>query len=101
MDGWTALSAQYNSDRSKAVLLLWIIYLISVLFLLCFRARLFINALWSPAGKGLISWASFVMANFSIGILGQVCCFIVSISDLCPPPYFDMGAYLSLSKEQH
>ena len=51
--------------------------------------------------KCLISWVSFVMANFSIGILGQVCCFNVSISDLCPPPYFDMGAYLSLSKEQH
>ena len=31
-------------------------YVISVLFLLCFRARLFIDALWSPAGKGLSSW---------------------------------------------
>ena len=29
-----------------------IIYVISVLFLLCFPARLFIDALWSPAGKG-------------------------------------------------
>ena len=44
------------TDRSKAVLLLWIIYVISVLFLLCFRARLFIDALCSPAGKGLASW---------------------------------------------
>ena len=44
---------KYFTDRSKAVLLLWIIYVISVLFLLCFRARLDINALWSPAGKGL------------------------------------------------
>ena len=35
----------------------------SVLFLLCFRARLFIGALWSPAGKGLTSWLSFVMSN--------------------------------------
>ena len=25
-------------------------------FLLYFRARLFIDALWSPAGKGLTSW---------------------------------------------
>ena len=32
-------------------------------FCLCFRARLFINALWSPAGKGLTSWLSFVMSN--------------------------------------
>ena len=33
-----------------------------VLYLLCFRARLFIDALWSPAGKGLTSWLSFVMS---------------------------------------
>ena len=42
---------------------MWIIYAISVLLLLCFRARLFINALWSPAGKGLTSWLSFMMSN--------------------------------------
>ena len=29
-------------------------------------------ALWSPAGKGLTSWLSFVVSNFPIGILGQV-----------------------------
>ena len=28
-------------------------YVISVLFLLCFRARLFVEALWSPAGEVL------------------------------------------------
>ena len=33
------------------------------LVLLCFRVRLFINALSSPAGKGLTSWLSFVMSN--------------------------------------
>ena len=33
------------------------------LVLLCFRARLFINALWSPAGEGLTSWLSFVVSN--------------------------------------
>ena len=33
-----------------------------VLFLLCLRARLFIDALWLPAGKGLGSWLSFVMS---------------------------------------
>ena len=54
---------KYFTDRSKAVLLLWIIYVISVLFLLCFRARLFINALWSPDGKGLTSWLSFLMST--------------------------------------
>ena len=30
------------------------------------RARLFINALWSPAGKGLTSWLSFVMSNSEV-----------------------------------
>ena len=32
------------------------------LVLLCFHARLFVDALWSPAGKGLTSWLSFVMS---------------------------------------
>ena len=32
--------------------------------LLCFRVHLFIDALWSPTGKGLTSWLSFVMSNF-------------------------------------
>ena len=48
--------------RSKAVLLLWIIHVISVLFFLCFRARLFIDALRSSAGKGLTSWLSFAIS---------------------------------------
>ena len=30
------------------------------LVLLCIRTRLFIDALWSPAGKGLTSWLSFL-----------------------------------------
>ena len=36
------------------------------LVLLCFHARLFIDALWSPAGKGLTSWLSFVMSNCDV-----------------------------------
>ena len=56
----------YFTDCSKAVLLLWIIYVISVLFLLCFRVRLFIDALWSPAGKGLTYWLSFVMSTCEV-----------------------------------
>ena len=35
----------------------------SGLRLLCFCTRLFICALWSPAGKGLTSWPSFVVSN--------------------------------------
>ena len=84
-----------GSDRIKPVLLLWIIYIFSVLFLLCFRARLFIDALWSPAGKGLTSLLSFVMYNCEfdtfplVDILGQVWCLIVSIPDLCPVSYLN------------
>ena len=33
----------------------------SVLCLLCLYACLFICALWSPAGKGLTYWLSFVV----------------------------------------
>ena len=54
---------KYFTGRSKAVLLLWIIYVNSVLFVLCFRAHLFIDDLWSTAGKGLTSWPSFVISN--------------------------------------
>ena len=32
------------------------------LVLLCFYEDLFVDALWSPAGKGLASWLSFVMS---------------------------------------
>ena len=33
-----------------------------------FRARLFICALWSPAGKGLTSWPSFVVSTVSLSL---------------------------------
>ena len=67
--GWrreTSLSppVKYFPDRSKGVLLLWIFYVFfSVLCVLCLSARLFICALWSPAGEGLTSWLSFVVYN--------------------------------------
>ena len=38
----------------------------SVLCWLCLCARLFICALWSPAGKGLTSWLSFVLSTVSL-----------------------------------
>ena len=40
----------------------------SVLCLLCLCARLFICALWSPAGKGLTSLLSFVMSAVSLSL---------------------------------
>ena len=66
------------------------------MFLFClvlamFCARLFICVLWSPAGKGLTSWLSFVVStvslSLSLGILGQVWYLIVSIPDRCTLTY--------------
>ena len=57
-------TGKYFTDRSKAVLHLWIFYVFSVLCLLCLCARLFICALWSPSGKGLTSWVSFLVSIF-------------------------------------
>ena len=51
-------SSKYFADRSKAVLLLWIFYV----FLSCVCVA-FVCVLWSPAGKGLTSWLSFVVSN--------------------------------------
>ena len=48
------------SDRSKAVLLVWIFFL-KLCFVLVKLSCLFIAAaLWSPSGKGLNSWLSCV-----------------------------------------
>ena len=44
----------------------FVIYVISVLFFICFRACLFIDALWSPVGKGRTSELSFVMSNCEV-----------------------------------
>ena len=52
-------------------------------------SHLFIAALWSPAGKGLTSWLSFMVLNcvfvtFPRGILDQMFYLIVSIPDFAP-----------------
>ena len=41
-------------------------------FLLCFRVRLFIGALFVPVGKGLTSWLSFMMSNCEVVIFPLV-----------------------------
>ena len=74
------------------MLLLCIVCVISVFVLLCFRAHLFIDALLSPAGKGLTSWLSFVMSSCEVVTFPLVSCLIVSIPDLCPLSYlYNMG----------
>ena len=59
----------------------------SALCLLCLCARLFLCALWSPAGL----WCLTVSVSLSIGILSQVWYLIVSIPDLCNLTYLDLG----------
>ena len=59
--------------------------------LLCLRTRLFICALWSPAGKGLTSWLSFVVSYCEFVTLGRVWYLIVSIPDLCTLTYFHIS----------
>ena len=56
------------------------------LVLLCFHARLFVDALWLPAVKGLTSnWLSFVMSNWYPGSGVVLDCIG---PDLCPLSYF-------------
>ena len=59
--------------------------------------HLFIAALWSPAGKGLLfvmSYCDFV--TFPCGILGQVWYLIVLFPDLCQLSYFAYVATTSM-----
>ena len=35
-------------------------------FVMLSHARLFVDALWSPDGKGLTSWLSLVMSNCDV-----------------------------------
>ena len=68
-----------------------------MLFMSCVvtLSRLFIAAVWFPAGKGQTSWLLFVMFNcvfvtFLCGILGQVWYLIVSFPDLCHHLHIDI-----------
>ena len=57
-------------------------------------SSLFIDTMWSPAGKVLTSWFLLVMfycvfVTFPCGILGQVWYLFVLIPDLCRLSYFN------------
>ena len=60
------------------------------LCLLCLCARLFICAMWSPGGKGLTSWLSFVVSNCEFVTFPQVWYLIESIPDLCTLIFFNV-----------
>ena len=84
------------------------------LFYLCLKfvmlTRLFMAALWTPAGRRLTSWLLFVMSKrefvtFPCGFLGQAWYLIAWIPDLCRLSYFkvvlvpcdNIHVYLNLS----
>ena len=64
-----------------------LLYLVYVML-----SRLLSASLWSPAGRGLMSWLLFALycdfITFPCGILGQVWYLIVLIPDLCRLSYF-------------
>ena len=58
----------------------------SVMCLLCLCVRLFICALWSPAGKGLTTWPSFVWYLIaSIPDLSTLTYFAMLLKRMCMP----------------
>ena len=80
-------------DHSKAVLLLWIFFILCLFLLYCL-VGLCDAVLLSPAGKRadvlalLCVMFSCVFVTFPYGNLGQVWYLIVSIPDLCLIPYY-------------
>ena len=63
--------------------------------------RLFIAALWLPAGKGLTSMLIVFLffLTFPCGTLGQVLYLIVSFPDLCRLSYFQWDTDLYKSED--
>ena len=65
------------------------------LVLLCLHSRLFVDALWSPAGKGLTPWFSFVMLSLSHWYPGSGVVLILSIPNLCLLSYLALKMLIS------
>ena len=68
--------------------------LVCFMFVFVMLSCLFLAALLSPAGKGLISCVFFVLCfscvfvTFPYGVPGQVWFLMISIHDICLPIYF-------------
>ena len=86
-------SSKIFTDRSKAVLLLWIFY-VFVLSCVCYvfvRVCLYVlcgNMLGKGWPLGSRLWCMLWVCHSPIGILGQVWYLIVSIPDRCTLTYF-------------
>ena len=89
------------TDRSKAVLLLWIFFVIYISCLSCFLVCS-LQPCGHLLGKGwtlgyFVCDVFLCFVTFSCGDLGQVWYFIVSVSDLCHLSYFFTKRGCSLS----
>ena len=76
----------------------------SVLCLLCLCVRLFICALWSPAGKRLTSWLSFVVAYcefVTFPLVSYVRCVLDCIDSWSFHPYLLCWWHIPLCWKSH
>ena len=85
-------SSNFRTDHSKAVLVLWIMFVI--LFRVCFIVSVpctLVVTWWESVGLFALVCVIFfcVFFTFPYGVLDQVWYFIVSIPGLCLLPYFD------------
>ena len=83
----------YFTYPSKMALRLWIFMVFSVLCLLCICTHLFFLCLvvtcWERVDPlAFVCGILLKVCHFPIGILGQVCYLIVSITDLCTLTYY-------------
>ena len=97
-------SSNYFTDRLKAVLLLWILFVICVSLsytVLSVPCSLVITC-WERADLLALLCVIFscVFVTFPYGVLGQVWYLILSIPDRCLLPYFQYAnAYTTENKE--
>ena len=85
-------SSNFLTDRLKAMLLLWILFIICVS---CHIVLYVLAALWSLLGKNDLLALLHVMffcvfVTFPYGVLGQVGYLIVWITDICLLPHLEL-----------
>ena len=87
---FTALQESIFTDRSKAVLLLWIIYVMSCVCHPFASVHCCLVVTWRERADllALVCDVNCAFATFPYGILGQVWYLIVSIPDPCCLAYF-------------
>ena len=84
-----------STERTKAVLLFWVLFVIYVFAFVCYTVlpvpcSLVVVTCWERADLLALVYSMFscVFDTFPYGDLGQVCFLMVSVPDLCLLPYF-------------